>query len=103
MKYLKLSFLISFIFVSAGFKAFCQDTIYKTNGTEIQAKILEITSSEIKYKRFDNLQGPTIYMPKAEVFMIKYENGTKEIINQQPGQEKKKQEVKTEVKKDEPE
>ena len=57
---------------------YAQDTITKRNGDEIQARVLEITLDAIKYKRFDNLEGPTIYISKGDVFMIVYENGTKE-------------------------
>jgi hypothetical protein len=42
---------------------------------------MEITTNEIKYKKFDNLEGPTISILKSEVFMIKYQNGTKDVIN----------------------
>ena len=50
------------------------------NGDEINAKVLEITDNAIKYKRCDNLDGPLISVSKANVFSIKYSNGTKEII-----------------------
>lgn len=57
------------------------DIITLKNGEDIKVKILEIGTSEIKYKRCDNLQGPTITVRKSEVFSIKYPNGTKEIIS----------------------
>jgi hypothetical protein len=55
-----------------------QDVLIKRTGDEVQTKVLEITPTEIKYKRFDNLEGPTISILKADVFMIKYENGSRE-------------------------
>ncbi|WP_460892553.1 hypothetical protein [Rufibacter soli] len=58
-----------------------QDIIIKRNGDEISAKILELTPNEIKYKRFDYQEGPTISLLKRDVFMIKYANGTKETFN----------------------
>jgi hypothetical protein len=58
-----------------------QDVITLKNGNEIKAKVAEISDTEIKYKRFDNLDGPTIVIAKNEVFIIKYENGTREVIN----------------------
>ncbi|MFC6999814.1 hypothetical protein [Rufibacter roseus] len=57
-----------------------QDIIVKRNADEINAKILEITPEVVKYKRFDYLDGPTISLAKSEIFMIKYANGTKEVI-----------------------
>jgi hypothetical protein len=59
-----------------------QDVLTKRNGDEIQVKVQEVSLDEIKYKRFDNLEGPLISISKLEVFMIKYENGTKEMFNQ---------------------
>jgi len=58
-----------------------QDVITLKNGNEIKAKVTEITASEIKYLRFDNLEGPTIVIAKSEVFAINYENGAREVIN----------------------
>ena len=55
-----------------------QDVILKTNGDEIQAKVKEIGVSEIKYKKFDNKSGPVYTILKSEVFMITYENGSKD-------------------------
>ncbi len=59
-----------------------QDYITKKTGDDIKAKVLEITTSEIKYKKFDNLDGPTYSISKSEILMIRYENGTKDIFNE---------------------
>ncbi|MDR3327947.1 MAG: hypothetical protein LBT04_07510 [Prevotellaceae bacterium] len=58
-----------------------QDIIIKENGDEIKAKITEISASEIKYKKFGNESGPTYSILKSEVFIIKYENGEKEVMS----------------------
>ena len=60
---------------------YAQDVITLRNGEEIKAKVTEINSSEIKYRRFENLEGPTIIVSRADVFFINYENGTRQIIN----------------------
>jgi hypothetical protein len=62
------------------FASQAQDILIKRNGDELEVKVLEINLDEIRYKRFDNLEGPTISIAKNEVFMIKYENGTKVTI-----------------------
>jgi len=74
-------FTAVFFLVGGLFSIFAQDVIILKNGDEIKAKVLEISSLEIKYKRFDNLEGPTVVIPAANVLMIQYENGTREIIN----------------------
>ena len=58
-----------------------QDVIVLLNGDEIEAKVLEISSSEIRYKNYNNQDGPTIVIAKSEVQAINYENGTSEIIS----------------------
>lgn len=61
---------------------FSQDIITKKSGEDIQAKISEVNQTEIKYKKFDNLDGPTFTLLKSDVLMMRYENGTKDIFNQ---------------------
>jgi len=56
------------------------DIIIMRNGDEIKAKVSEIGYDFIKYKRCDNPDGPQYTVQKSEVFMIKYPNGTKDII-----------------------
>ena len=52
------------------------------DGTEILSKVIEINNNEIKYKQFDNQNGPTIITLKKNIFIIKYENGTKEVFTE---------------------
>ena len=58
-----------------------QDMIILCNGNMIEAKVVEISPSEIRYKRLSQLDGPTIVVPAVDVLTIRYENGTYEIIN----------------------
>ena len=58
-----------------------QDVIILKNGQEITAKVTEITLSEIKYKPLVHLDGPIRTLAKIDVFVILYENGTREIID----------------------
>ncbi|MBY0425818.1 MAG: hypothetical protein K2Q22_09295, partial [Cytophagales bacterium] len=48
-----------------------QDVIIKTDGDEIKAKVEEIGTLEVKYKRFDNEDGPSYTILKSDVFVIK--------------------------------
>lgn len=57
------------------------DIITLKTGEEINAKVLEISQTEIKYKKCDNLDGPTFIIPKSNATKIKFSNGTTEIIN----------------------
>ncbi len=53
-----------------------QDIITKNDGTEIKAKVLEINTTEVKFKRFDYIDGPTVVLPVSELNYIKYPNGS---------------------------
>lgn len=58
-----------------------QDIITTKDGNDIQAKILEFTTSEIKYKKFNNQEGPTFTINKSDVLIVRYQNGENEIFN----------------------
>ncbi|MDO6391288.1 hypothetical protein Q4E40_14200 [Pontibacter sp. BT731] len=72
------------LFFSLHHLLLAQDTIIKKTGEEIPSRVLEITLHEVLYQHPDSLQGITWRLPKAEVFMVKFENGTKEVFEQQP-------------------
>ena len=57
------------------------DIIMLKNGQEINVKVTEITLSEIKYKLFEHLDGPTRTVAKKDVFVVIYENGTREVFD----------------------
>lgn len=59
------------------------DIITLKNGSEIRAKVLEVGAHDIRYKECDNLDGPIFTIAKRDVFMIKYPNGSKTMINEQ--------------------
>jgi len=61
----------------------CDNIIFR-DGSEIQGKIIEITSTQIKYKRCDLLNGPLYIIKKSEVFMIKYAGGVREVFKEEP-------------------
>ena len=57
-----------------------QDIITTKDGSDIKAKILEVNSNEVKYKKFNNLDGPTFTMPKSDILIVRYENGENEVF-----------------------
>lgn len=61
-------------------KCAAQDVIVKKDGSTIVSKVLEITSTEVKYKKFTNQNGPTYTILKDEVQAINYENGEKDVF-----------------------
>jgi hypothetical protein len=60
--------------------SYAQDTIVFTNGSRVASKILEVNSIEVKYKKLDNMDGPTFVSHKSDVYFIKYPNGTSDTL-----------------------
>jgi len=82
--YMKLKLVLLNLFIilfAISSDAFSQDIILLKTGDEIKATVSEIGIDVIKYKKFDNPEGPAYTLKKSEVFMIKYANGTKDVFN----------------------
>ena len=73
--------LILFVSLLVGCIMSAQDIITKNDGTDIQAKVMEVGQSQISYKKFSNLNGPTYTLSLSEILMITYENGEREMYN----------------------
>jgi len=61
-----------------------QDILIKKNGEEINCKVLELSNENISFSILsatDSLPPETLLVKKAEVFMIRYSNGTKDVFN----------------------
>lgn len=65
------------------FSNFCfsQDVIFKKDGSKVEAKIIEIGTLELKYKKISNIDGPSYAILKSDVLLVNYQNGTVEIFN----------------------
>ena len=57
-----------------------QDIITTWEGEDIEARIVEVTVNEVKYKRFNYLDGPVFNLRKTEISSIRYENGDSEVF-----------------------
>lgn len=58
-----------------------QDAIYKKDKTKIDAKVLEVGNWDIKYKAASNPDGPVYTLPKSDIVIIIYQNGTSDIFS----------------------
>ena len=70
----KLIFFLSLLFTFS-IAGNSQDKIYRNNGKIIEAKVIEIGSSEIKYKEFNNQDGPVYVLETDRIKKIVYQNG----------------------------
>jgi len=89
-KFLLLSFLACIL---ASVSANAQDVIVKTDNSTILSKVEEISSESIKYRKWDNLDGPVYVLNISEIISINYSNGTMETFKDK---QKDNVEVKTE-------
>jgi len=69
----KLLLLITIILITT--QLFAQDKIYKLKGSVIIAKVIEIGTDEIKYKLFDNPEGPVYVVDKSTLNRIEFADG----------------------------
>ena len=60
-----------------------QDIIVTKDAKKIDAKILEVSTSEIRYKELDNLNGPIFILRVDEINSIIYANGKVVLYNQE--------------------
>ena len=67
-----------------------QDVITKKSGEDIKAKVLEVTTTEIKFKKSEMPDSPIFSLLKSDVLIVRYENGTKDIFNELPIKESPK-------------
>lgn len=73
----KTIFLLAAALSACG-SLFAQDLIVKTDATQVEACVLEISPEQIRYKRFSNPDGPTYVLPVGAVDHIRYANGETE-------------------------
>lgn len=72
---MKQLFVMFFLLCSASI--FAQDVIVKNDGSTVVCRIVELTSSEIIYKKWSDLDGSKYVMNRTDASAINYENGKK--------------------------
>lgn len=61
-----------------------QDLIITKDAKRIEAKILEVSKSEIKYKDWSYTEGPTFVLDTREITSVVYSNGSVQLFDEQP-------------------
>ena len=57
-----------------------QDKLVRTNSEVVLSKVIEITETAVKYKKYDNLEGPIYTEDKSNFVSVIFENGKIEAI-----------------------
>lgn len=73
--------LLAILLLGLTVTAVSQDVILKKDNTTVLSKVLEVTSTEIKYKKWSNQEGPTYSISRSEVMRINYQNGDVDKFN----------------------
>lgn len=58
-----------------------KDILYFFDGEMLEVKLLEISATEIRFKKASNIRGPIYVEDKTKVFKITFGNGTHEVMN----------------------
>ena len=78
--YTMKQFVVAALFTlfAFSFRAKAQDVIVKKDASSIVAKVLSISETEVEYKTWDNLEGPTYKISIGSLMSISYQNGKTE-------------------------
>ena len=68
-------FILSLVAICVATVLFAQDVIVTIDEQQISAKILEISSSEVKYLDFNNQDGPVYVLSIQEILSVQLANG----------------------------
>jgi hypothetical protein len=77
------TFLIFAVFGVSFASAFAQDVIVTKDSKRIEAKVTEVNEDYIKYKDFDNQDGPVYTLAKNRIATILYQNGKVEVFEEE--------------------
>lgn len=78
-----IALLLVTVFAVIGVKAQVKDTtdvIIRIDGSIIYGKVLEVDQAHVKYRKNDVPDGPSVTLPREQVYVISYSNNTKQVI-----------------------
>lgn len=77
---IKIVLVIGFMFINS--VGFSQDVVFlRENNIEFKTKVVEVTDTSVKYKKWENLDGPIYSLNISSIARIKYKNGQEDIFN----------------------
>ena len=78
---MKKFLLLALFAIASTLMSMAQDVIITKDGQEIKAKVSEVLTTQIKYKKYESPDGPLYTVNKADLLLIRYENGSIEVMN----------------------
>ena len=76
--------ILSMLLLAVAFvPMFAQDIIVTHESERIDVNVIEVSETEVKYKKSDNTNGPTFVLSTAKIASIIYKNGDVQTFKQQ--------------------
>lgn len=70
--------IVTLFVVMIAIVAHAQDVIVKKDGSTILSNVIEVSDTQVKYKKHSNPKGPTYTINTSELLCINYKNGEKD-------------------------
>lgn len=80
---MKKILLLAILAVSS-LSLYAQDVLVRKGGDVENVKVLEVTPTEVKFKKANNIEGPTFTEKRSNLISVKYENGEVQKFNDSP-------------------
>ena len=75
------NFLLAILLIAIYSSVNAQDVITLKDNTTINVKVLEIGETHVKYKKWDNLEGPTYNTNISNIISVTYQNGSRDVFS----------------------
>lgn len=85
-----MKFIVSLSLLACSVSLHAQDAIYKKDKTKLDAKVTEVGNWEVKYKSASNPDGPVYTIPKSDIAIIIYQNGSSDLFTNEKSKRCKK-------------
>ena len=69
-------YVLLLVFTCSSVLSIAQDIVFRSSTDSILAQVLSLNTEKVTLKLWDNLDGPTYYIPINDVVAIRYANGT---------------------------
>ncbi|MBR6140614.1 MAG: hypothetical protein IKQ37_02455 [Bacteroidaceae bacterium] len=76
--------LFAAIFATSTLSLNAQDILVRKGGEVENVKVLEVSPTEVKYKKSNNEDGPVFIEKRSNLYSVKYKNGEVQTFNNKP-------------------
>lgn len=77
----KKHFLLALCIIAINLSCLAQDIIVTKDAKRMNAKVTEVNVDNVRYKNYDNLDGPVYTLLKSDIASIVYQNGQEETFS----------------------